>query len=770
MQAWVTPAESSSIASDDYGLTGALTASAAGKGPPTGRGGRVRSLRDAVELPPPHPASAGDAVELPPPHPASAGDAVELPPPHPASAGDAVELPPPHPASAGDAVELPPPHPASAGDAVELPPPHPASAGDAVELPPPHPASAGDAVELPPPHPASAGDAVELPPPHPAIAGDATPPPRQCRLIKREEGKSQQFECKYCPLVFSGAAIRCAQHLTSWKNMKRREVSLCKNAPHDVRVEMKSMYEKKAADAEERRRSSEAAIASVLPSGKRSRITDYLDGDAAGKKRDAHQSLALMFAGCHIAEHIVDHPLFVNAMRDVARAGDGYVPPGRKYIGGTGLQACRRGIESGLVGIKASWKKIGVTVASDMMTDRAGRPQANVFLVNDAAAVLHMCVDCNMEKKTGGYIAGLLRPVVEEVAWVGEKGGEADWGNDFVRPQPPLDAGVLADAGAGGGERDADMVLSDLWKAWAAGDADRQKAADGFAALVLDAAWWKSAEFFVKLMKLPFMAMRQTDGEAKGMMGRLYDVMLQLTEDVEAIVEADEEHLSSTDKQAIRKILKDRWDGSLACAMHVAGRILNPANQEEDIFGGDVECTRVFKAFLTKHAEFLTNRGEEGDDECDYLLALGDQLRSNLDLKGSFGMPEAIAQREKVKAGTYSMVKWWQWNGTDAPQLASLAIKILSQPVSASPCERGWAKWESVHTARRNRLGSAKCADLVYVTHNWNVVRGWHTRHDVMPRVVRMNEVEPPIPVGYKIAEEMEEEEGEDDVLADEYQ
>ncbi|CAI5488641.1 unnamed protein product [Closterium sp. Naga37s-1] len=666
------------------------------------------------------------------------------------------------------------------------------------------------------------------------------------RLIKREEGKAQQYECKYCPLVFSGAAIRCAQHLTSWKNMKRREVTLCKNAPADVRLAMKSMYEKKAADSEERRRSTEAAIASVHPSGKRSRITDYLDGDAAAKKRDAHQSLALMFAGCHIAEQIVDHPLFVNAMRDVARAGDGYVPPGRKYIGGTGLQACRRGIESGLVGIKASWKKTGVTVASDMMTDRAGRPQANVFLVNDAGAVMHVCVDRNMEKKTGGYIAGLLKPVVEEVGaenivafcmdggsnyaaacrqmiaewphiqivpcathildllmedvgklgWakrVVERTGEMSsfvrnhhWTRGYLRT-PELVEGTVKQALKPAGTRFGtqyisvsrlcalrntltQMVLSDLWKAWAAGDADRKKAADGFAALVLDAAWWKTAEFFVKLMKLPFMAMRQTDGEAKGMMGRMYDVMLQLTEDVEAIVEADEEQLSSTNKQQIRKILKDRWDGSLACAMHVAGRILNPANQEEDIFGGDAECTRVFKAFLTKHAEFLSNRGKEGDDECDYLLALGDQLRSFLDLKGSFGMPEAIAQREKVKAGTYSMVKWWQWNGTDAPQLATLAVRILSQPVSASPCERGWAKWESVHTARRNRLGSAKCSDLVYVTHNWNVVRGWHTRHDVMPGVVRGNEVEPPIPAGYKIAEEMEEEEGEDEVLADEYE
>ncbi|CAI7732317.1 unnamed protein product [Closterium sp. NIES-54] len=497
------------------------------------------------------------------------------------------------------------------------------------------------------------------------------------RLIKREEGKAQHYECKYCPLVFSGAAIRCAQHVTSWKTMKRREVTLCKNAPADVRLAMKSKYEKQAADAEERRRSTEVAISSVTPGGKRSRITDYLAGDAASARREAHRSLALMFAGCHVPEQIVNHPLFVNAIRDVARDGENYVPPGQKYIGGSDLQACRRGIESELVGIKASWKNVGVTGASDMMTDRNGRPQANVFLVNDAGAVLHVCMDYNMVKKTEGYIARLLKPVVEEVgaenivAFCVDGGSNyavacqqlvAEWphiqivpcATHFLRPQPPLDAGLLTNAGAGGGDRD--MVLSDLWKDWAVGD--QKKAAEGFDAHVLHAAWWKTKEFFTKLMKLPFIAMRQTDGSAKGMMGRMYDIMLQLTEDVEALVDADEEQLSSTDKQQIRRILKDRWDGSLACAMHVAGRILNPANEEEDIFGGDAECTRVFKALLSKHAEFLVVREKEGGDECDYLLALGDQLRSFLDLKGSFGMSEAISQREKLKAGTYSMVKW----------------------------------------------------------------------------------------------------------------
>ncbi|CAI5519768.1 unnamed protein product, partial [Closterium sp. Naga37s-1] len=191
---------------------------------------------------------------------------------------------------------------------------------------------------------------------------------------------------------------------------------------------------------------------------------------------------------------------------------------------------------------------------------------------------------------------------------VGKRGGGSDRGDDFVRAQPSLDARLPEDPGVGGGEGAA--------AAEAGGNT--------------------------------------TDADAKGMMGRLYDVMLQLTEDVNNLLDEDEEQLSTTDKVQIRRIIKNRWDNNLACAMHVAGRILNPANQEEDIFGSDAECTRVFKAFINQHVEFLIGHDGKGrEEDVDYLLALGDGLRAFLDLKGSFGMPEALAQRAEVKAGKY---------------------------------------------------------------------------------------------------------------------
>ncbi|CAI5499319.1 unnamed protein product [Closterium sp. Naga37s-1] len=449
--------------------------------------------------------------------------------------------------------------------------------------------------------------------------------------------------------------------------MKRCEVALCKEAPSDVRLEMHNKYEAHAAATEEKQRAVLADIAWVKAGGKRARMTDYLEGDTAAAKREAHEGLALMFAAFRLPENLIDHPLFVNSMHLVTRAGGGYVPPRRKYIGRAGLLACQKGIENGLMGIKASWKKTGVTIASGMMTDKCGWPQANVLLVNDAGAILKECVDCNMEKKTGGYVAGLLKPVVEEVGpenivafcmdggsnyaaacqqliemwphiqqvpcathvmdllmedvrkmgWskkVVDRGAEMisftrnhHWTRGYLR-NPELVEGKLRPSLT-------QMVLSDEWKVWAAGS--RKAAAEGFAALVLDSAWWKTAE--------------------------IYDVM---TEDVGALVDADEEQLCYSEKQQIRRILKNRWDESLACAMHVAARILNPANAEctrrihvveEDIFGSDAECTRIFKVFLHQHAEFLVGHdGKGGDGACDYLVELGGRAEGFLGHEGEF--------------------------------------------------------------------------------------------------------------------------------------
>src|SRR6056300_616892 len=56
----------------------------------------------------------------------------------------------------------------------------------------------------------------------------------------------------------------------------------------------------------------------------------------------------------------------------------------------------------------------------------------------------------------------------------------------------------------------------------------------------------------------------------------------------------------------------------------------------------------------------------------------------------------------------------WCWH----PQLQSLAMKVLSQPSSASSAEQSWSEYDFVHNKRRNRLKAEVASKLVFVHAN----------------------------------------------------
>ena len=62
--------------------------------------------------------------------------------------------------------------------------------------------------------------------------------------------------------------------------------------------------------------------------------------------------------------------------------------------------------------------------------------------------------------------------------------------------------------------------------------------------------------------------------------------------------------------------------------------------------------------------------------------------------------------------------RWWQMFGATTPNLQKIAIHILSQPSSASGCERSWSMFEYIHLKRRNRLTVQRLNDLVFVHYN----------------------------------------------------
>ena len=56
--------------------------------------------------------------------------------------------------------------------------------------------------------------------------------------------------------------------------------------------------------------------------------------------------------------------------------------------------------------------------------------------------------------------------------------------------------------------------------------------------------------------------------------------------------------------------------------------------------------------------------------------------------------------------------------GVAAPELQRVAVRVLSQVVSSSACERNWSHYDFIHDRKRNRLTADRAKDLVFVFSN----------------------------------------------------
>ncbi|XP_052208031.1 uncharacterized protein LOC127811851 [Diospyros lotus] len=81
--------------------------------------------------------------------------------------------------------------------------------------------------------------------------------------------------------------------------------------------------------------------------------------------------------------------------------------------------------------------------------------------------------------------------------------------------------------------------------------------------------------------------------------------------------------------------------------------------------------------------------------------------------KGLYAM--AAAQMDAV---TMDGIDWWSTYGSETPDLAEVAKKVLSQPVSSSSAERNWSTYSYIHSVKRNRLNCTRADKLVFIHSN----------------------------------------------------
>jgi hypothetical protein len=113
-----------------------------------------------------------------------------------------------------------------------------------------------------------------------------------------------------------------------------------------------------------------------------------------------------------------------------------------------------------------------------------------------------------------------------------------------------------------------------------------------------------------------------------------------------------------------------------------------------------------------------------------------EQLNAFIMKKGMFALPPV-----QLDAFTMDPIEWWVSYGSETPDLAEDAKKVLSQPISSSSAERIWSTFSHIHNAKRNRMNTNTADKLVFIHSNLRLLsrsteaykQGTHAKWDIDP-------------------------------------
>ncbi|KAJ9552616.1 hypothetical protein OSB04_016661 [Centaurea solstitialis] len=75
-----------------------------------------------------------------------------------------------------------------------------------------------------------------------------------------------------------------------------------------------------------------------------------------------------------------------------------------------------------------------------------------------------------------------------------------------------------------------------------------------------------------------------------------------------------------------------------------------------------------------------------------------------------------------MDAVTMDSIDWWSTYGFETPDLAEVAKKVVSQPISSSSAKRNWSTYSYIHNVKRNCLNCKRADKLVFIHSNIHLV------------------------------------------------
>jgi hypothetical protein len=275
---------------------------------------------------------------------------------------------------------------------------------------------------------------------------------------------------------------------------------------------------------------------------------------------------------------------------------------------------------------------------------------------------------------------------------------------------------------------------------------DKRDAADALRLACGTPTFFQSIHNVITLLKPIVVLLRMVDGVAPGLAGKIWYHMFVLQELLSQDGPGSLLHkFTSSTRIFVRQAFANRWN-KMHSPIFTVGFLLDPEFRDVRKYGqlGMVDFMNEWHTTISRMYP-----GEED--------TIAEELSCYLDGRGSFSraVPESVLKNARL---------FWQQHGSSAPRLQSLAIRVFSQPVSASSCERNWSIFSWFLSARRNRLDPQTLNNMVIVQMNDLLARrADNTESDLIPWITESIDVLPGDPNEVLFNVEVQEEDVEDD-------
>ncbi|XP_077250104.1 uncharacterized protein LOC143889688 [Tasmannia lanceolata] len=222
--------------------------------------------------------------------------------------------------------------------------------------------------------------------------------------------------------------------------------------------------------------------------------------------------------------------------------------------------------------------------------------------------------------------------------------------------------------------------------------------------------FWEDVDSILAITKPIYFLIKFCDGDGPKM-GEIYERMDNMLGEIKDFMKKK----NYCDKYPkVKEIVLKRWE-KMNIPMHCLGFALTPRfydlrylampAPEGTVRRSPNQDKEVIKGVMGAFAK-ISESVEEAK-------LLREQFAVFHMRKGLYAM--AAAETDAV---TMDAIDWWATYGSETPELAEVAKKVLSQPITSSSAERNWSTYSFIHNVKRNRLNSSRADKLVFIHSN----------------------------------------------------